>query len=173
MRQWWDQHDAVMPPTVVEMKNNRTPNACRTADHWLSSSSSSLTERNRTKVESDSFKRALASQSRGAELTRQIRGTWKIMGPRGACSFSPLNERPAELILRLDLSRLWADVWTNSYVDSTRFGDYQVLTPWPRYVFYAGIQNLNIFPSLMWKFFHCFCTNSYVDLFCVRYCVMY
>jgi hypothetical protein len=28
-----------------------------------------------------------------------------MMGPRGACSFSPLNERPAELILRLDLSR--------------------------------------------------------------------
>ncbi len=29
----------------------------------------------------------------------------QLMGPRGACSFSPLNERPAELILRLDLSR--------------------------------------------------------------------
>ena len=48
------------------------------------------------------------------------------MGPRGACSFSPLNERPAEQIFRLDLSRFWADVWSNSYVDSTRFGGYQV-----------------------------------------------
>ncbi len=28
-----------------------------------------------------------------------------LVGPRGACSFPPLNERPAELILRLDLSR--------------------------------------------------------------------
>ncbi len=33
----------------------------------------------------------------------------------------PPNELPTELLLQFDLSRLWADVWANFYVDSMCF----------------------------------------------------
>ncbi len=65
-------------------------------------------------------------------------------GPEGRQLIMPHNERPAEPLFCLDLSRLWADVCTNSYVDSMCFWDFQVSTPCTRYVFYVGIQRLNI-----------------------------
>ncbi len=39
-----------------------------------------------------------------------------LMGPRGACSLCTPNERPAEPLLHLNLSRLWADICTDSQV---------------------------------------------------------
>ncbi len=43
-------------------------------------------------------------------------------GPEGRQLIMPPIERPAEPLFCLDLSRLWADVCANSYVDSTCFG---------------------------------------------------
>jgi hypothetical protein len=46
-------------------------------------------------------------------------------GPEGRQLIMPPNERPAEPLFCLDLSRLWADVCINSYVDSMCFGIYR------------------------------------------------
>ena len=74
MHQGQDQHDAVMSPSVVDMKNGQNQQRLSDCSPFIGIvSSSSLTKRRRTRVERDSMK--AHGQARAEEWSSPVKGT--------------------------------------------------------------------------------------------------